>query len=218
MKIENIELRRVSLPLVSPFRTSFGSVSEREAILVHVSTADAEGWAECAAEPDPLYSSEFLDGCELVIRDHLVPRLAAAGPDQSSSCVTAERVAPLLAAVKGHRMSKVAFETAILDAQLRRDGVSFGGGYLGAVNDRVPTGVSVGIMDSIDRLLAAVEGYFDEGYLRIKLKIEPGWDLAPCVPCVSASGKRCCCRSRRTPRTCSRTPVTSLASTPSTCS
>ena len=30
MKIENVELRRVRLPLVSPFRTSFGSVSERD--------------------------------------------------------------------------------------------------------------------------------------------------------------------------------------------
>jgi O-succinylbenzoate synthase len=173
MKIENVELRRVRLPLVSPFRTSFGSVSEREALLVHVTTADAEGWAECAAEAEPLYSSEFLDGCELVIRDHLTPRLAAAG-----NGLTAERVGPALAAVKGHRMSKAALETAILDAQLRASGVSFGG-YLGAVNDLVPAGVSVGIMDSIDRLLAAVEGYLDEGYLRIKLKIEPGWDLGP---------------------------------------
>jgi O-succinylbenzoate synthase len=34
-------------------------------------------------------------------------------------------------------------------------------------------------MDSIDEMLDAVEGYLAEGYLRIKLKIEPGWDLAP---------------------------------------
>ncbi len=38
-------------------------------------------------------------------------------------------------------------------------------------------GVSVGIMDSIPRLLEAVESYLDAGYLRIKLKIEPGWDV-----------------------------------------
>jgi O-succinylbenzoate synthase len=173
MKIENVELRRVTLPLVSPFRTSFGTATERETTLVRVSTADAEGWAECAAEPDPLYSSEFLDGCDLVIRDHLIPRLQALGDR-----LTAEHVATALAPVKGHPMSKAVLETAILDAQLKQTGVSFGG-YLGAVHETVPAGVSVGIMDSLDELLDAVGGYLAEGYLRIKLKIEPGWDLVP---------------------------------------
>lgn len=46
MKIEHIELRRVKLPLVTPFRTSFGVSFERETTLVRVVTATAEGWAE----------------------------------------------------------------------------------------------------------------------------------------------------------------------------
>ncbi|WP_427128918.1 o-succinylbenzoate synthase [Pseudarthrobacter sp. S9] len=173
MKIENIELHRVCMPLVSPFRTSFGTATERETTLVRVVTAEAEGWAECAAEPDPLYSSEFLDGCDLVMRDHLIPRLKMLGDR-----LTAEHVATALAPVKGHPMAKAVLETAILDAQLKESGVSFGG-YLGAVHEQVPAGVSVGIMDSIDEMLDAVAGYLAEGYLRIKLKIEPGWDIAP---------------------------------------
>ncbi|MCU1444873.1 o-succinylbenzoate synthase [Cryobacterium sp.] len=173
MRIENIELRRVSLPLVRPFRTSFGTLTEREITLVHVSTADAEGWAECAAQVRPLYSSEFLAGSDLVIRDHLVPRLQALG-----DTLTAERVTGALVPVKGHQMAKAVLEAAILDVQLRESGQSFGG-YLGAVRDSVPAGVSVGILDSVDELLAVVAGYLDQGYLRIKLKIEPGWDLAP---------------------------------------
>ena len=47
------------------------------------------------------------------------------------------------------------------------------------MRDRVPCGVSVGIMNSIGELLDAVAGYLDTGYVRIKLKIEPGWDLEP---------------------------------------
>ena len=47
------------------------------------------------------------------------------------------------------------------------------------MRDRVPCGVSVGIMDSIPALLDAVGGYLAEGYVRIKLKIEPGWDVEP---------------------------------------
>lgn len=173
MKIEHIELRYVRLPLVSPFRTSFGTSHDRETFLLRVVTEDAEGWAESGAEPDPLYSSEFLGGSELVLRDQLVPRVQALG-----ASLSAARVKTALAPVKGHQMAKHVLETALLDAELRALGQSFGD-YLGAVHDRVPAGVSVGIMDTIPELLDAVGGYLEEGYLRIKLKIEPGWDVEP---------------------------------------
>jgi o-succinylbenzoate synthase len=69
-------------------------------------------------------------------------------------------------------------QTAVLDAQLRSAGMPLGT-FLGAIRPTVPAGVSVGIMDSIPQLLDAVDGYLAAGYLRIKLKIEPGWDVAP---------------------------------------
>ena len=96
----------------------------------------------------------------------------AAGP------LRATDVAGVLAPFKGHRMAKAALEAAVLDAELRAEGRSFAR-ELGAVKDRVPSGVSIGIMDSIPQLLDAVDGYLAQGYLRIKLKIEPGWDVAP---------------------------------------
>ena len=37
--------------------------------------------------------------------------------------------------------------------------------------------MSVGIHDTTDELLATVQGYVDDGYVRIKLKIEPGTDI-----------------------------------------
>lgn len=168
----NVELHRIALPLVAPFRTSFGTQTVREVLLVRVVTDDAEGWGECVAMAEPLYSSEYVDAAADVLRRHLVPMLLAAGP------VPAHAVAHVLAPVKGHRMAKAALETAVLDAELRALGRSFGR-ELGAVATRVPCGVSVGIMDSVPQLLDAVGGYLDEGYLRVKLKIEPGWDVDP---------------------------------------
>jgi o-succinylbenzoate synthase len=44
MKITGIELRRVAMPLVAPFRTSFGTETARDILLVRVVTPDAEGW------------------------------------------------------------------------------------------------------------------------------------------------------------------------------
>src|SRR4029077_12249328 len=83
-----------------------------------------------------------------------------------------------LVAVKGHQMSKAALETAVLDAELRSSGTAVAA-YLGSVRTEVDSGVSVGIMNSVPELLDTVAGYLDAGYLRIKLKIEPGWDLEP---------------------------------------
>jgi O-succinylbenzoate synthase len=77
-------------------------------------------------------------------------------------------------------MARGALELAILDAQLRASGGSFAS-YLGADRSAIPCGVSVGIPadDSLETLVAEVDGYVAEGYRRIKLKIEPGWDLEP---------------------------------------
>lgn len=173
MKIEHIELRYVRIPLVTPFRTSFGVSHHKDTFLLKVVTEDAEGWAECGAEPDPLYSSEFLGAAETVLRDHLVPRLRALGPSLGAVGVKAA-----LEPVKGHRMAKHVLETAVLDAELKTHRLSFGR-YLGATTDRVPAGVSVGILDSVPELVDAVGDYLDQGYRRIKLKIEPGWDIEP---------------------------------------
>jgi O-succinylbenzoate synthase len=92
--------------------------------------------------------------------------------------LTAERVAGLLAPVKGHPMAKAALEMAVLDAELRAEGVSFAT-RLGAVHADVECGVSVGITSTITALVDLVARYVDEGYRRIKLKIEPGWDIEP---------------------------------------
>jgi O-succinylbenzoate synthase len=172
MKLTAVELRRISLPLVAPFRTSFGTEVTKDALLVRVVTPEGEGWGECVAMDAPLYSSEYVDAAQDVIRRFLLPRLFAAGD------VTAGRVAPLLGPIKGHPMAKAAVEMAVLDAELRQAGQSLAT-FFGATRDRVPSGVSVGIMDSVEALLDSVDGYLDAGYVRIKLKIEPGWDVEP---------------------------------------
>jgi O-succinylbenzoate synthase len=174
MSIEEVELRRIALPLVTPFRTSFGSQTGRDILLLRVVLSDGtdtvEGWGECVALSEPSYSPEYVEGAQHVIVHHLLPRLVAAGP------VVAADVGRVLAPLHGHPMAKATIEMAILDAQLRAADRSFAS-WLGAERTRIPSGVSVGIHDTTEALLAAVQGYLDDGYVRIKLKIEPGSDI-----------------------------------------
>jgi o-succinylbenzoate synthase len=180
VKLQGVELRRVAMPLVSPFRTSFGTQTARDILLLRAVTTsdrgDAEGWGECVAMSDPLYSSEYVDATADVLRRYLLPELAASADRLDRH--GAHAVGAVLHKFKGHRMAKAALEMAVLDAELRTEGRSWAR-ELGAVHDRVPSGVSVGIFDSIPHLLDVVDGYLAAGYVRIKLKIEPGWDVEP---------------------------------------
>jgi o-succinylbenzoate synthase len=168
MRVDAVELRRVELPLVAPFRTSYGEERVRRTVLVRVLGDDgAEGWGECVALPEPLYTSEWADGAFEVLRRHLAPRLV--GGD-----VTPAEVAVRLAAVQGHPMAKASLEMAVLDAVLRAEGRSLAAA-LGAVVDRVPAGVSLGLGATVDDVAACVE----RGYRRVKVKVAPGEDAGP---------------------------------------
>ncbi|MEX2406361.1 MAG: o-succinylbenzoate synthase, partial [Actinomycetota bacterium] len=169
-RVRSVELRVVGLPLVRSFRTSFGEMTHKECVLVRVETEDAEGWGECVASPEPDFSEEWNEGVWLVLRDFLVPALLQAGDPSSAELERA------LGFVRGHPMAKAALVNALLDAELRAEKRSLAT-FLGAERSRVECGVSVGIAPSTSQLLEQVDGYLSEGYLRIKLKIEPGTDV-----------------------------------------
>lgn len=172
MRLEAVELRRIRMPLVAPFRTSFGTEVVRDVLLLRAVTDECDGRGECCAPSEPLYTSEYVDGCEHVLRHHLLPPLFAA------PTLTAAAVAEVLRPVRGHRMAKAAIETAVLDAELRAHREPFVR-HIGGVREAVECGVSVGIQESLGQLLEVVGGYVAEGYRRVKLKIEPGWDVDP---------------------------------------
>ena len=176
MTIERFRLHRLAIPLVRPFRTSFGTESVRDVILVEAVSSDgASGWGECVTMSWPGYSYEYGDGAIGVITDHLIPALAEVADADDPTDVRAA-----MEVVSGHPIAKGAASTAMLDVWLRERDISLAA-YLGADRTMVDCGVSVGIptTESIPELLDEVAGYVEAGYKRIKLKIEPGWDVEP---------------------------------------
>ena len=179
--LEGFELRVLHLPLVAPFTTSFGTETVREVIVVRALADGVEGWGEIVTGASPLYSSEYTQGAWDVALRFLVPALLHRGT------LAPEEIAGVLAPFVGHRMVKAGLELAVLDAALRRERRSLGE-YLGAVHDRVPSGVSVGIQRDPAALVDAVRGYLHEGYARIKIKIKPGRDVADTAAVREAFG------------------------------
>ncbi|MGN8552984.1 UNVERIFIED_CONTAM: o-succinylbenzoate synthase [Microbacterium sp. SLM126] len=179
--LEGFELRVLHLPLVAPFTTSFGTETVREVIVVRALTSDGEGWGEIVTMAAPLYSSEYTQSAWDVALRWLAPALLDRGR------LAPEEVASVLAPFVGHRMVKAGLELAVLDAALRSEGRALGE-YFGAVRDRVPSGVSVGIQRDPAALVDAVGGYLDEGYARIKIKIKPGRDIADTAAVRDAFG------------------------------
>lgn len=185
MKLVSITLHQVSIPLVTPFETSFMRETEKDCYLVEATfdtdRGEITGWGESVAMISPLYSSEYVAAGIDVTRRWLAPILF--GVDD----LTAETVGWHLRHVVSHPMAKSALEMAVIDAQLQLNGQSFKS-YLGGVVDSVPSGVSVGIQDTVEETVRVIGDYLEEGYARIKLKIKPGKDIAPVAAVREAFG------------------------------
>ncbi|MGO2647604.1 MAG: o-succinylbenzoate synthase, partial [Brevibacterium aurantiacum] len=185
MKLKSITLHQVSIPLVTPFETSFMRETEKDCYLVEATfdtpKGEITGWGESVAMISPLYSSEYVASGIDVTKRWLAPILFDVDD------LTAETVSWHLRHVIGHPMAKSALEMAVIEAQLKLNDQSFKS-YLGGVVDSVPSGVSVGIQDSVEETVKVIGGYLEEGYARIKLKIKPGKDIAPIAAVRKAFG------------------------------
>ena len=168
MTLQAVELWRGEIDLVSPFRTSFGTEASRDLLYVRAVGESHAGWGECVAMVEPNYSSEYLENCIQVISRFLLPLL--------HSNATAEEFVSAASPIRGNYMSKACVEVAILDLRLREHNLSLAN-FLGATKTRVASGVSVGIQSNLDDLVRVVGEYIAQGYLRVKLKIEPGSDI-----------------------------------------
>jgi O-succinylbenzoate synthase len=169
MKIEQIELRHITMPLKSAFTTSFGTETDRPCIIVTVRAGGITGYGECVAGDGPWYSYETIGTAWHVLSEFLVPMALGAAWENP------EEVWPAFAHVRGHNMAKAALEMACWDLAAKASGISLSR-MLGGERDRVEVGVSVGIQHSPDALVHTVDGYVAEGYRRVKLKIAPGQD------------------------------------------
>jgi o-succinylbenzoate synthase len=176
LKVQKIILREIRMPLVTPFETSFGRTTDRRMLLVEAESDGVSGWGESVAGEAPFYAPETVETAWQILRDFVWPLLKGRDFDSAAD------VWPALAPIRGHNMAKGAAESAMWDAEAKQKGIPLWK-LLGGVRQEIACGVSIGIKETLEDLVTAVESELAAGYQRIKIKIKPGLDIAP-VECL----------------------------------
>jgi O-succinylbenzoate synthase len=181
MPIERIELYELTLPLVEPFIISGGTMTQRRSLVVVLHDHEGrQGYGEAPPFDLPFYSEETLASARYMLEDVLIPRVLRAQADSPASVD-----AVLSNGIRGNRFARAALDTAIWDLEAARQGTSLAkllGNRLGVQPSRsVPCGVALGIPKdrSLDTLRRWVDEALARGYLRVKIKVAPGWDSLP---------------------------------------
>jgi O-succinylbenzoate synthase len=166
--IDRVDLVVVRLPFVEPFGTSVAAWAVKEALLLRVEQEGFQGWGECVADPDPYYDGETTVSARYIITGFLLPELDPAS--------TLQEALARFRKVRGNPMAKATVENALLDLIARRRGIPLHE-LLGYPSRRIPSGLSIGIQESVEALLAKVEEGVALGYHRVKIKIMRGRDV-----------------------------------------
>ena len=172
LRLQQITLREIRLPLREPFRISSGVVAERRILLVESHDGDGTAaWSECVAGETPNYSSETIDTAWLALTAWIAPRVRGVAferPDELHPHLERD--------FRGHNMAKAAIEMGCWALAATQAGVSLSQ-LLGGTRDRVPTGISIGIQPNPDALVERARRAVADGYRKIKVKIQPGADV-----------------------------------------
>jgi o-succinylbenzoate synthase len=169
--LKKIILHRLTMRMIDPFATSFGTMQDKEFFIIEALDTDGNrGFGESVSFPIPWYTEETVKSNKDIIEDFLIPIL------RENEIEHPNEVFPLFGRLRGNNMAKAAIEGAIWDLYAKREGIPLATA-LGGEKTEIDVGISIGIQPTIDELLKKIEGFLSQGYKRIKLKIKPGHDV-----------------------------------------
>lgn len=172
IRIRFVQLREIHLPLLHAFETSAERTTVRKIILVMVRSDSGVGYGECTAGETPFYNSETTETAWHILCDFVIPPLLGRELERASDC------APILAPIRENLMARAALETALWDLEARSLGLPLFR-HIGGVRNEIACGVSIGIQETIGKLVEKVRTEVAAGYRRVKIKIRPGYEMEP---------------------------------------
>ena len=170
--IEKIILRRVAIKLHEPFRISNGEVSLKESIIIELHGGGVIGYGEASPMSGSFYSTESPDSTLEALSNDLAPQLLAS---QESDPL---RYAESLNSYPREPFARAGIEGAMWHFAALKMNTSIAA-LFGLRLGKTPSGLALGLYDSIEQLVERATTYLSDGYQRLKIKIMPGWDIEP---------------------------------------
>ena len=166
MLINKITIHELEMELKTPFKTNYGLTKTKKIILIELHDELGNiGWGEGCAFEIPWYTEETHQSSLFVIENFLIALVLGKNIDHP------DKVQAIFSPIKRNNMAKAALETAIWDCYAKRVSKPLAT-VLGGTQKAIPVGISIGIQKDIDQLLQTIQAAVDEGYQRIKLKLE----------------------------------------------
>lgn len=182
MKITDIRIARISVPLRVPFKTALRTVNSVEDIIVEVHTDTGHvGYGE--APPTGAITGDTAGAIIGALRDHIIPRLIGQEVDAFEPLMK-----QLDASVVHNTSAKAAMDIALYDLYGQLLGAPV---YrlLGASRKQITTDITISVNDpeemARDTLTAIRRGY---DTLKIKVGVDPALDVARLTAVRQAAG------------------------------
>ena len=180
--LDCVELWWIDVPFARPVSTAVGVHRNRPLVLVQLrGSADGrpvDGWGECAALADTTYDAEDVAGSFFALEHRLVPALVQQAARSHGRLPRPSALDGIRRAAPGGTLAFAALEMAVADAHLRSESRSFAQ-VLGVENRQIEIGAVVGTSGDTGTLVDSVAALAAEGFMRVKMKIGPGWDVEP---------------------------------------
>jgi len=176
--VQDIQLHAISIPYVEPLRTSFGVDPNKNGLIVELTTeAGVTGWGEVSVEIEPGYGPETVGTALHVLNEFIIPLL------HGKTIESATDVPMLVKGIRGNHHAKAGVEAAVWDALAKTNTMRLADYFASFLPEghqsrgKATVGVSIGIQENLDKTLKIIQKRLNEGYQRIKLKMQPGWDV-----------------------------------------
>ncbi|MEM3676198.1 MAG: o-succinylbenzoate synthase [Thermoplasmataceae archaeon] len=163
----SLKVINVEMPMLYPFTTSFGTESNRNALILELKAGGISAYSECVTSVRPDYGYEDNDTALHIIRKVLIEMI--------SDLPTPQEFTERARKVKGDNMAKGAVEMLLWDYHSKLKGKPLHE-VLGESKGYADVGLSIG-MDRIEATLDRISKAVDSGYQRIKVKIEKGKEI-----------------------------------------
>lgn len=165
IKVKEIRLHQIAVPLKNPFKTHLQTMTERESILVEMIAEDGlVGFGECVAFTSPWYTEETVQSCWDALTNWMIPLVV--GQEIVHPTVLNDWLAP----IKGNRMAKAALDQAVWDLFAKKKELPLWK-LLGGVRREINAGIVLtGRID--EKMYASAQRAIELGYKRIKVKID----------------------------------------------